>query len=351
MTTAAILTTTLLTVLLMVAFRPLAHAIGLIDKPGGRKRHVGEVPIIGGVAMYLGVVVGVALLPDMGINYSFLLGAGGLLVLIGVIDDRFGLPATVRLVAQLVAVLIMVFGAEIVMRDIGDPLWIGRIWLGPFSLVITALVFASVINAYNMADGMDGLAGSMVVVALLAIAYVAGSASPVFGLAMVVAGAVAAYLVFNLPIEKNRRVHAFMGDAGSTFLGFCVVWLTVSVCQGADRVLSPVNALWFAAVPVYDLFTCFVRRILAGRSPFDSGRDHLHHILRDSGMKVPGVVTTLVSLQVTYAIFGIASARLGMSESLVFTIWAVVGIGQLTLIRGIANLYDRTRKHPPQQAT
>jgi UDP-GlcNAc:undecaprenyl-phosphate GlcNAc-1-phosphate transferase len=344
MTIAAILTTTLLTVLLMLAFRPLAQAIGLIDKPGGRKRHVGEVPIIGGVAMYLGVVVGVALLPDVGSSFSLLLGAGGLLILIGVIDDRFGLPATVRLVAQLVAVLIMVFGAGIVMKDIGDPLWIGRIRLGPFSLFVTALIFASVINAYNMADGLDGLAGSMVMVALLAIAIVAGAASPVQGLALVVAGAVAAYLVFNLPIEKNRPVHAFMGDAGSTFLGLCVVWLTVSVCQGPDRVISPVNALWFAAVPVFDLFTCFVRRIVAGRSPFHSGRDHLHHILRDSGMTVPGVVVTLVSLQVAYAIFGIATAAMSVTESLVFTIWAVLGIGQLTLIRAIANLYRRSTK-------
>jgi len=341
MTIAAILTTTLLTVLLMLAFRPLAQAIGLIDKPGGRKHHVGEVPIIGGVAMYLGVVAGVALLPDLGSNYSLLLGAGGLLVLIGVIDDRFGLPATVRLVAQVVAVLIMVFGAGIVMQDIGDPLWIGRIQLGPFSLVTTALIFASVINAYNMADGLDGLAGSMVMVALLAIAIVAGAATPVQALALVVAGAVAAYLAFNLPLEKNRPVHAFMGDAGSMFLGLCVVWLTVSVCQGPDRAISPVHGLWFAAVPVFDLFTCFVCRIRAGKSPFDSGRDHLHHILRDSGMTVPRVVATLVSLQTVYAIFGIASVGMEVPESLVFTIWAVLGIGQQRLIRGIAILYRR----------
>ena len=341
MNLAAIVTTALLTVLLMLVFRPLAHAIGLVDRPGGRKRHVGEIPIIGGSAMFLGVIVGLVLLPDEGANLYLLITAGFVLVVVGLVDDRFGLPATLRLVAQFVAVLIMVYGADIVMRDIGNPLWIGTIRLGPFALLTTALIFSSVINAYNMIDGLDGLAGSMVMVALIAIAFVSGSGTSTESMALVVAAAVAGYLVFNLPLGERRPYRAFMGDAGSTFLGLCVVWLTVSICQGNDRIISPVHGLWFAALPIFDLFTVFVRRAVSGRSPFGSGRDHFHHILREAGMSVPLVVATLVSLQSLYAAFGVASLRWGIEEPLVFTVWAVLGIGQLWVVRRIGAIYLR----------
>lgn len=341
---AAILITTLSTVLLMLSFRPLALAVGLVDRPGGRKRHVGEVPVIGGLAMFLGVAIGMTVAPEINMSLTQFMVAGGILVVIGSIDDRFGLPATVRLIAQLVAVLIMVFGAGLIMRDIGDPLWIGTIQTGPLSLIVTALIFMSVINAYNLADGLDGLAGSMVVVALLSIAVVAGAGTAVQLIAFVVAAAVAGYLVFNLPVRKDNPIRAFMGDAGSTFLGFVVVWLTVSLCQGEARLISPVHGLWFAAIPIYDLFTCFVRRVRGGRSPFDSGRDHFHHILRESGMSVRRVVATLVGLQMLYASFGIASANFAMREPLVFTIWAVLGISQLTIIRAIGRLFERSHR-------
>ncbi len=329
----------LVTVLMMLALRPFAEEFELVDAPGGHKWHVGEIPIIGGIAMFVGTAVGIALLPDVVIFASLLLVASGLLVLVGAIDDRFELPASVRFLAQLATVCIMVFGAGLIMRDIGNPLWIGRISLGPFSLIITILIFASVINAFNMADGLDGLAGSMSVIALVAIAFVAPSGSGTQTLALILLAAVLGFLVFNLPYGSKRPFRAFMGDAGSTFLGFGIVWLMVGICQGPERMISPVHGLWFAALPIFDLFTCFTLRVARRTSPFTSGRDHLHHVLLDRGVSVPKTLVTLVFLQSGYAVVGIVSLYAGTPEPVVFSIWALTGIVQRKIVQGIGSLY------------
>jgi len=334
----------MVTVIFMLAMQPLALSIDLVDRPGGHKNHVGTVPIVGGIAMYLGASVGLLLLPVLEASSYQLLLAGGLLVAVGLLDDRFALPASVRLVAQLAAVLIMVFGAGLLMRDIGDPLWIGDIRLGFLSLPITALMFIAVINAFNLVDGIDGLAGSLAIIALLGIAGVSGLDSPVFALAAVFIAAVAGYLLFNFPIGKVRPYRAFMGDSGSTFIGIVVVWLTVSICQGPTRQISPVTGLWFAALPLYDLFTCFCRRIANGKSPFTSGVDHFHHTLLRAGMTVREVVGTLAFLQLLYVGFAIATHLADVPGPVVFAVWAVVGIGQFLIIRAVAALFGRTRE-------
>jgi UDP-GlcNAc:undecaprenyl-phosphate GlcNAc-1-phosphate transferase len=338
---ASLAVTTLITVLFMLALRPLAVSLNLVDRPGGRKEHVGDIPIIGGIAMFLGVSAGLLILPNLGFHYLYLFVASFLLVFIGLLDDRYGVPASVRLIAQLAAVLIMVYGGNLIMRDIGDPLFIGRIHLGPFALVATALMFMTVINAFNLIDGLDGLAGSMAFVALLAIAATSDLGSTVFAVASIGGAAVIGYLIFNFPLGRKRTYRAFMGDSGSTFLGILIVWLTVSICQGPQRTMSPVTGLWFAALPLYDLFTCFVRRIASGKSPLESGRDHFHHSLKRAGMDVRQVLGVLVLLQLIYAGFGIAGHYGGLSESIMFTAWAIVGISQRWVIRFCAGAYQR----------
>lgn len=341
---ASIAVTTLVTVLFMLALRPLAIGIRLVDRPGGHKEHVGDVPIIGGIAMFLGVSAGLLILPGLESEYLYLFVASLLLVVTGLLDDRYGVPASVRLIAQLAAVLIMVYGGKLVMRDIGDPLFVGTIGLGPFALVATALIFMTVINAFNLIDGLDGLAGSMAFVALLAIAATSDPGSATFAVAGITAAAVVGYLIFNFPLGRERTYRAFMGDSGSTFLGIVIVWLTVSICQGQERQISPVTGLWFAALPLYDLFTCFVRRIAGGKSPLTSGRDHFHHTLMRAGMDVRQVLGALALIQLIYAGVGIAGHYAGVPESLMFTTWAIAGLSQHRVIADCAAIYVRRKK-------
>src|SRR6056297_2072565 len=158
----------LVTALFILALRPVAYSIGLVDRPGGRKGHRGIVPVIGGICMYLGIVAVAPLLTQPIDGQGAFIVAGGLLVLVGALDDGFDIPPAVRLVAQATAALIVCLGAGLVAENIGNILFFGDIKLGVLALPFTVLVIIAVINAFNMMDGLDGLAGGIGLAALSA---------------------------------------------------------------------------------------------------------------------------------------------------------------------------------------
>jgi UDP-GlcNAc:undecaprenyl-phosphate GlcNAc-1-phosphate transferase len=242
--------------------------------------------------------------------------------------------------AQIAAVLIMVFGADLELSGIGDPFGTGEIRMGRFTLAFTMLVSLTMINAYNLIDGVDGLAGSLTLIALLSVATMAGVAHVGAATGFTVCAAVVGFLVFNFPTVFNRKARTFMGDAGSTLLGFCIVWITLGVSQGTERLVSPVICLWFASIPVYDLLTCFVRRSASGTSPFTPGRDHFHHRLLESGFGVRQTLGILTGLQMIYAVCGIAAHNLGIPDPVMFAAWSVLGLSQLFVIKRIARFRE-----------
>ena len=327
------------TAVFMFVLRPLAILIGLVDSPGGRKAHVGDVPIIGGVAMFIGMFTGMMVISGLSYVLASVFVASMLLVVIGVIDDRVPLPAIVRLVTQVAAVLIMVYGAGLSLREIGDPFGTGLIVMGSATVIFTMLVSLTMINAYNLVDGVDGLAGSLALVALLAVAVVSGFASVSGVIAVTIVAAIIGFLVFNLPTRWNHAARSFMGDSGSTLLGFTVLWVVIGISQGSERVISPVHCLWFASIPIYDSLTCFVRRILKGKSPFSPGRDHFHHTLESGGFKVCQVLGILTGLQVIYAAIGIAGHFAGVPDVVLFVAWSCLGVSQRMVIRAISKFH------------
>ena len=259
-----------------------------------------------------------------------------MLVGVGVLDDKYHVSPTVRILIQSAAVLTMVYGAGLSVDTIGDPFGFGEILLGPFALIGTFMVAITTINAYNLVDGVDGLAGVLGAIALLAVAIVGGPGALSTVIALTMLAAVIAFLLFNFPMRSNRQVRTFMGDAGSVFLGFSIVWVTMSVCQGEGALISPVAALWFAAIPVFDSLTCFVRRILRGRGPFTPGRDHFHHTLQRGGFGVRQKLALLGGLQVLYAAVALAGHFAGVPDVVLFTAWSVLGLTQHKVIHAIA---------------
>jgi UDP-GlcNAc:undecaprenyl-phosphate GlcNAc-1-phosphate transferase len=324
----AVLATLLVTWVFVASLRPVAIAVGLTDAPGGRKRHAGEVPIVGGIAMYAGIFVGICIAMGASGNTIYLLAAGALLIVVGVLDDWRGLPCFPRLLAEISAALIMIIGGGLVITDIGNPFGFGIIQMGPAAIAVSILITVSVINAFNFIDGVDGLAGSMALVALLAGATASGWAAPSVSIASVAIAAIIGFLFFNLPMRSNRHSRTFMGDAGSTLLGLVVVWHTISITQGDARAISPVTGLWFALVPLADFFTCFVRRIANGRSPFDCGRDHIHHALLRSGFTAQQTLIILTGLAATYSGIGLFGVVVGAPESVMFALWVILGASQ-----------------------
>ena len=332
----------------MLALRPVAFAIGLIDAPGGRKFHAGEIPITGGLAMFAAIFIATSFLtlPDAFLPSFFI--ASFILVVVGMLDDRFHLSAAERLLSQIVAVLLMYFGAGLGLTDIGDPFGFGVIETGRAGLIVTMLIFVSMINAYNFVDGADGLAGSLSLIGLLSVTVVTGVFHPSGAFALAAAAAVVGFLLFNFPTVYNRPVRAFMGDAGSTLLGFTLAWVVLSISHGPVKLISPVHCLWFAAIPIFDFFTCFVRRIRKGNSPFMPGRDHFHHILMRGRFGVRQTLGILTGLQALYALLGLAGYFASVPDVVMFTAWSVLGFTQLPVIRYISKhhrLWLRRRRN------
>ena len=326
----------------MIALRPVAKSIGLIDRPGGRKEHVVDVPVVGGLAMFGGAVAGLILLHGPSEMLVSIFVASSLLVLIGALDDRFGLPLSVRLATQVAAVLFMAYGGDLQLFTIGDPFGTGEVSLGAFTLLFTLMVAVTIINAYNLVDGDDGLAGSLALIAFLAVAVVAGAGSVFGAISLTVAAGIVGFLLYNFPVVWNRSVHSFMGDAGSTLLGFTVLWITISISQGPERLISPMHCLWFASIPIYDSLTCFVRRSLQGSSSFSPGRDHFHHMLKRGGFHVYQILGILTGLQVVYAAIGVVGHFAGVPDVVLFVAWSGLGLIQRTVIRAISTARRRT---------
>ena len=336
------LTALLGTLTLMVSLRPLAVHIQLTDKPGGRKHHVGEIPLVGGIAMFVGIVVGVSVVAGGDGSTWYFVWAGALLVVVGTLDDRQSLPCLVRLAAQVGAALIMIVGGNLVIADIGNPFGTGIIHLGPAAIAGSVLITVTIINAFNFIDGVDGLAGCIALVAVSAGALAGGWAAPSTVIAMVVAAAIIGFLIFNFPRVGNNPVRTFMGDAGSTLLGLVVVWLTITITQGEARHISPVIGLWFALIPIADFFSCFVQRIARGKSPLSPGREHFHHALLRAGLSSRQVLGILTSMAALYAGIGLLGAAISAPDVVMFSLWLALGASQYWIVKWIAlRIIDR----------
>jgi UDP-GlcNAc:undecaprenyl-phosphate GlcNAc-1-phosphate transferase len=321
----------------MAALRPVAVAVELVDKPGGRKTHHGEIPVVGGLAMFVGCIFGIGLLPPSQFISAALLSAAALVVLVGLLDDRFEISPLARLTAHLVAALLVLSSSpDLSITTLGHPFGeklVEFTELGGAAFTCIAIVGA--INAFNMLDGMDGLAGTMAFNALLALTALSSmTGNPVVGsVSVVLCGAVAAFLIFNIPARFNRRFRCFMGDAGSTLLGFMLACICISASQGVGPKISPTTTLWIVAIPLYELLWTTVRRILKGRSPFQPDRAHFHHNLLDAGFGVRGAFFVLICIGMVLSMAAIAIHYFEVPDAYSFGLWLLAGLGMVVLMR------------------
>ena len=271
---------------LVPASLPLTRMLGLYDVPGGRKQHEAPTSYIGGLLILLAVAVSFVVFDaQTNLVATTFLGCCGLLMVVGLLDDRFGLSWKVRIAMQIGAALIMIYVAGVKAENLGDVFGYANLWMGWLAVPMTVFIVVGVINALNMIDGSDGLAGGQALVSLVlfsAFALYAGNTDMVMRL-MTVAAAVAGFLVWNLRFPWQPRARIFLGNAGSMVLGFVIAWAAVRLTQDAAHPVSPVLAPWTIAIPLIDCVTLMFRRIQQGRSPFQADRNHLHHMLLDAG--------------------------------------------------------------------
>ena len=295
----------------------LARRVGLVDEPDCRKQHEGCIPLIGGLAMYCGFIAGMCLLyTTPWLKYPSLVFGGLMLVLVGMLDDLLELRKRVRIPAQVAAALLMVVIGGKVLRDLG---WLGfgdLLSLSVLAIPFTIFCTVGVVNAVNMSDGLDGLAGGLVLVTFGSLAYLAydsGSTRDLDVLLLLMA-CIVGFLIFNARSPWCKRAKVFMGDAGSMFLGFALARFLIDFSLGDQRIMHPVIALWIFAVPLMDTVAVMLRRIMTGHSPFSADRKHLHHLLLSMGLSVGQTVLLIWGLAVVLALIGILGHSYGISD-------------------------------------
>lgn len=321
-------------VLLVLILRPVASRVGLLDIPNARSSHQAPTPLIGGLAIFLAVLLGSfaaiasGILPLDRYTLSFL-GGGLMLVVLGAIDDARDLSPAMRFAVQITASLIMVFGGGVVLTDLGRMQPNGElVELGFLSIPFTVFATLGVINALNMSDGVDGLSGTLALVSLTGLLIVAavngGPADTVF--LAVVAAAIVSFLLFNLRLPGRSRAAVFMGDAGSMFLGYALTWFTISLSQGEQRAIVPAAALWFLMLPLFDTVTMMFRRLAKRRSPFSADREHVHHVFLMAGFTVNETVIIMAAAALIGVGIGLLCLDLRAPEFTIAGFFVICGI-------------------------
>lgn len=288
-----------MTVVFCLGFRGLAREWYLVDIPNARKRHDGNVPLCGGIAIFLAFLI-TALLAPMSAgpaNAIALLPGLFLILMTGVVDDRFDLPVAPRLALQLLAafLIIGVSGIKQIYLGLGQGVseslaiapgeFVGDVLTGPVFVFIALSFIIGLVNAVNMSDGIDGLAGFASAAAFLWLAIIS------FGLSedrlaiqsLILSSACVGFLIFNMRHPWRRKASLFLGDGGSTVLGAALAG-TILLLANRHGVSSFPILLWVVIVPVTDTLSLIIRRLWARKSPFSPDRQHLHHLLLDHGL-------------------------------------------------------------------
>lgn len=329
------------TSILIIWLFSIAKAVGLVDIPNGRKTHEGEIPLVGGLSIYIAVfaatVITGSLYPELSLmqEYGGFFLAGMLLLLVGVVDDYIELRPIAKIAAQTAAALIMIFGSGVVLRDLGALGNNGEL-LSTGILAVPFTVFATigVINAINMADGLDGLAGSLSLATLsgfIAASLLFGGGQDV-GILSMIAAAVVGFLVFNFRFPGRRSAIVFLGDSGSMFLGMVACWYAIKFSQGESRVFAPSAALWFLLLPIFDAVSMTARRILKKRPPFGADKEHLHHIFLLAGFTVQETVLIMAGISALGAVIGITATYFGVPDYIMVGSFVTLGLMYLWMI-------------------
>ena len=331
----------LLSVVLIPVIQRFAAPLKLVDVPNLRKVHSGQVPLVGS-AVFVAFAIAALLLKERPEGFAQFLTGLTMLVVLGVVDDLLDVGAVAKLLAQIACVAVMVLPSQTLIWNVGSVLGGDPLELQHLAVPITIIAMVGLINAVNMIDGIDGLAGSLSVVALLWFAAAAG----VIGLdgelsvALLVGFCLIGFLGYNLRHPWRTQAAVFLGDSGSMMLGAVLGFLAIALSQrsGGEH-LSPVATLWVCAIPVIDTLSLAVRRLAAGRSPFSTDRQHLHHLMVDAGLSVSQVVATLSGIAAILGAIGVGGWYLGVPDAvLLLCLAAPVGLHTWFVLYGSTHM-------------
>ena len=185
---------------------------------------------------------------------------------------------------------------------------------------LTVFATVGVINSMNMIDGLDGLSGGLAFIAFSFVAVMMFEAARIaeFSFLLIFLAAIFGFLLSNARWFGRKKASVFLGDAGSTFIGFVFAWVVIDGSQGVDKVMSPVTVLYFFALPLFDTVGVMLRRILKRQSPFNPDHTHLHHIFLRAGFTHKKTVKILHFFAIILGLAGYLGYKLSISENAMF---------------------------------
>lgn len=285
----------------------LAPKVGAVDIPKDERRmHTKPIPRFGGLAIFLGTIIAIIITVPLNTKIVGILLGGAFIFLVGIVDDAKELSAKTKLLAQIIAALIVFFtGTKIAFFHIPLAGTGGYIYLPPVLVgIITVVWIVGMTNTINLIDGLDGLAAGTSLIASLCIAYAAYlNGNPVTSILMLaISGAAAGFLPYNFNPAKT-----FMGDCGSLFLGFMLASISIETMKSTTIIVLLIPILCLG-LPIFDTLFAIIRRKINGRPIMEADKGHLHHRIMERGL---GQKRTVIILYAISGILGICAVELG----------------------------------------
>lgn len=311
----------------------IGHRWNLVDVPADRKIHVQPTPRLGGLALYAGFFGSLLLnsiVPDWMVA---ILAAGSLLLLIGVIDDIRELPAWVKLCGQLLAAGIVIASGKILTLFPPGPLGDAA------NIVLTLLWIVGITNAFNFFDGMDGLAAGLAVLmaGFMGVVAFETDQAGLGWLAIAMIGASLGFLPYNFRGTKPAVI--FLGDGGSTFIGFTLACLAVKGnWADSSPIVSFSNPLLIFGVLIYDMIHITVERVITGKVTSVKewldyvGKDHLHHRLERALGSRQASIAMIFLFTICFGLAALALRHAGTMEAVLLLIQAGLIAAMITLL-------------------
>ncbi len=316
---ASLLVAALVALISTPVVRSLAFRVGAVDVPrDARRMHDHPIPRMGGIAIFLGFILSVLIfLPLTPELRSMLLGSV-VIVILGILDDIYALPALPKFFVQIAAALIVVVEEGNRIRLLSNPNIFSKepFWeLGWLSIPITVLWIVGITNAVNLIDGLDGLACGVSTISsmtLLVIALIVAEPDVAILMAALAGGCIG-FLPYNLNPAK-----IFMGDTGATFLGFILATVSIQGLFKFYAIISFAVPFLMLGLPIFD--TCFAifRRVAHGQSPMAPDRGHIHHRLIDMGFSQKQAVAVLYIISAILGLSAVVLTTIGVVRAMLF---------------------------------
>ena len=315
----------------------IAYKVGAIDVPrDARRMHKKPIPRLGGIAIFFGFLVSCFCFVVMSREMIAIIAASLLIVILGVLDDIKPIRAIIKLAVQIVAAFIVAYFGKVNIEIFTNPNLFSAndyLILGNLSIPITIVWIVAITNAVNLIDGLDGLAAGVASISSICLLIIALMVSEI-NIAVFtacIAGACFGFLPYNFNPAK-----IFMGDSGSTFLGFLLACISIEGVFKAYAVVSFAVPLLIMALPLFDTTVAILRRIKNKKPIMSPDRGHLHHKLIDMGFSQKQAVGILYSISAFLGITAIILVGFGIMRALALLSIAIIFI--------VASLYYSNKK-------